>query len=680
MLPWRKLTKWALLVAWLVASPASAQPTFTREIAPLIWKRCTPCHRPGQIGPFSLISYDDVRRRAALIAAVTRTRLMPPWKPLPGHGEFSDSRRLADDELAMLQQWIAAGTPQGDPKILPPAPTFATGWQLGTPDIVVKMAEPYAVAADGGDMFRTFVVPIPTDRARFVRAIEFRPDNARVVHHANLGVDRTKSSRALDARDREPGYSGSMVQDARYPEGQLLGWTPGQAAHAVADGMQWRLDPGSDLVMQLHLQPTGKREQLTVSVGLFFTDAAPTRAPIGVRLGSETIDIPAGERNYAIQDRYVLPVDVDLVAIQPHAHNLGRRMEANAALPEGHVIPLLAIDDWDFRWQDVYRYASPIRLPRGSTIAMKYTYDNSAANPRNPHHPPARVVWGQNTSDEMGDLWLQVVPRDPADFTALNQDVRRKANAEDLAAYTKLLSVDETNPLRHDAVAALSFDAGRVDDAIAHYTRSLELNASSSSTHYNLGIALAARGRRADAIAHFEEALRLDPDYAQAHNNLGALQFLAGNRAGAAAHYARAIALRPDNVEARTNFGALLAEEGRAAESLAQYRAALALRPDDAKALAGAAWVLATTADAAVRGGDEAVTFAERASARAGNDISVLDALAAAYAEVGRFADAVRAAEAAQRLADSADLPDVAARLKERLALYRQGRPYRMPR
>ncbi len=471
-----------------------------------------------------------------------------------------------------------------------------------------------------------------------------------------------------------------MVQDARYPEGQLLGWTPGQAAHAVPEGMQWRLDPGSDLVMQLHLQPTGKRERLTVSVGLFFTDQPPTRTPAGLRLGSETIDIPAGAREYVVEDRYVLPVDVDVIAIQPHAHNLARRMQASATRPDGGVVPLIAIEDWDFRWQDVYRYQAPVALPRGSTIAMRYTYDNSSANPRNPFDPPRRVVWGQSTTDEMGDLWLQLVPEKAEDLAWLNQDLRRKALTEDLAAYTKLLQADPDNPLRHDAVGALYFDAGQIDRAIAEYTKSLQLNNSSSSTHYNLGIALAARGRREDAIAHFEQALRIDPDYAQAHNNLGALLYLAGRREDASDHFRKAITLRPDNLEARTNLAALLADEGRVSDALAEYYAALAIRPDDVKALAGAAWIRATAYDSSLRRGDEAVTYAERATQATNHrDLGCLDALAAAYAEVGRFADAVEVAETANKQAKQAGLPDIAARFLDRAALYRQRKPFRMP-
>ena len=666
------------------ADPRVGPLTFNRDIAPIVWNRCAACHRPGEIGPFNLITYDDVKRHATQIAAVTARRVMPPWKPLPGHGSFQNERRLTDGELDAIQRWIAAGALEGDAADLPPQQealeAHARSWQLGPPDLVVAMPAPYTVRADGPDVFRTFVIPIPLTAARYVRALEFHPGNARVVHHANLGVDRTRSSRRLDERDPEPGYSGSMERDARYPEGQLLGWTPGQAAHEVPDGTEWRLEPGSDLVAQLHLQPDGRQESVQVSAAFYFTDRAPTRTPIGLRLGSETIDIPAGNDAWAIADRYQLPVDVDVVAIQPHAHNLARKMQAMAILPDGTMRWLIAIDDWDFRWQDVYRYTAPLALPKGTVITMTYVYDNSAANPRNPHHPPARVVWGQNTSDEMGDLWIQVIPRSADDAAALGDDFRRKAHAEDLAAYTKLLRGDPGNPLRHDAVASLYLDEQRFDDAIAEFRESLRLNRESAPTHYNLAFALSVRGKREDAIAELEEAIRIDPDYAQAHNNLGAMLQVRGNTADALAHFERAVALRPDNVEARANLGQLLSNLGRQAEAADQFAAVLAMRPDHVQALTGLAWIRATAADRSLQSCDESVRLAERAAALTRNrDLPALDALAAAYAATGRFADAIRVARAGLDLAVAAGQTSVAAQFRQRLDLYQKGQPVRPP-
>ena len=656
--------------------------TFNADIAPILQTRCVTCHRPGEIGPFSLVTYNDVKQRLTQIKIVTARRIMPPWKPEPGKGDFEGERRLTDRELATIQDWIAAGAPEGiqqSPQSIrnPQSSIRNDAWQLGTPDLVVSMPTAYTVPAGGGDVFRTFVLPIPTATARFVKAIEFRPGNARVVHHVNIGVDRTGSSRRLDDKDPEPGYVGGMVPDARYPEGQLLGWTPGQVPHPAPPGMSWRLEPHSDLVLQLHLQPTGKPEPLQVSVGFYFTDDPPTRTPLGLRLGSETIDIPAGDREYLVRDRYVLPVDVEVIAVQPHAHNLARRMEAEATLPDGTIRPLISIAEWDFRWQDVYRYAHSFVLPKGTTIAIRYTYDNSDDNVRNPHRPPARVVWGQNTSDEMGDFWIQVVPVRESDAALLRADFRRKAHAEDLAAYTKLLREDPGNPLRHDAVGDLYLEDGRYDEAIAEYRASVVLNGDSAVTQYNLGYALSIRGRRDEAIAAFERALQLDPDYAQAHNNLGAMLALAGRTADARRHYERAIALRPDNLDAHLNLAQLLSQAGESADALAQFRAALAIKADHPAALAGIAWILATAADSSLRNADNAVRFAERAAdATEHRDLSVLDALAAAYAAAGRFDDAVRIVEDSINFATAANFDALLPQLRSRLNLYKQRKPY----
>jgi tetratricopeptide (TPR) repeat protein len=667
-------------VAALGAVGAQSSLTFNRDIAPIIWARCSPCHRPGEVGPFSLITYDDVKQRAGLIASATSRRIMPPWKPERGKGEFEGDRTLSDRELQAIQQWVAHGAVEGDPGDLKSPPNWNAGWQLGQPDLVVSMPEPYFVPPGGGDVFRTFVIPIPSSRPRYVRALEFRPGNARVVHHANLGIDHTRSSRRLDLQDPEPGYVGGMVPDARYPEGQLLGWTPGQAPHPVPPGMQWRLEADSDLVVQLHLQPTGKREPLQLSVGFFFTDDPPASTPVGLRLGSETIDIPAAERNYVVTDRYVLPVDVEVWAVQPHAHNLARRMEAAATKPDGTRLWLISIADWDFRWQDVYRYAKPFLLPKGTTISMRYEYDNSADNVRNPRNPPARVVWGQSTTDEMGDLWIQVVPRTRADLTALNADFRKKAHAEDLAAYTKVLREDPANPLRHDAVASLYFEEGRVGEAISHYRQSLALNPESASTHYNLGIALALRGVRGDAISEFRDAIRIDPGYAQAHNNLGATLQAAGQIDEALDHYRRAVSLQPDNVDARLNLGQLLSSMGESADAAEQFSKVLALQTDHPRALSGLAWIRATAAQADLRDAALAIELGERAvSLTSRRDVSALDALAAAYASAGRFDDAVGVARRGVELATTAGMEAVAVQFRVRLALYEQRRPYRMP-
>jgi tetratricopeptide (TPR) repeat protein len=281
----------------------------------------------------------------------------------------------------------------------------------------------------------------------------------------------------------------------------------------------------------------------------------------------------------------------------------------------------------------------------------------------------------------MGDLWIQLIPRVSADLTVLNDDFRRKANAEDLAAYSKLLKDDPNNPLRHDAVAGLYLEDGRLDEAMAEYRESLRLNPDSAPTHYNFGFALSASGRRAEAIGQFEQAVRIDPDYAQAHNNLGALLQLEGKNDLALSHYERAVALRSDNFEAQVNLAQILSALGRWPEAIQHFRRTLALKPDHAQAEAGLAWILATAPDEELRRVDEAVALAERAAdATLHQELRALDALAAAYASAGRYDAAATIARSALEIAVAAGQLPVAAQFRQRIELYQSGRPLRMPR
>lgn len=665
--------------ACLAAAPlhAAGPVTFSKDIAPILYEHCTPCHRPGEIGPFPLQTYRDARQRMNLIVDSTTRRVMPPWKPVNARGLFLDDRSLTSAQVQAIKEWADQGGPEGDPKDLPAMPSFADGWQFGTPDVVVTMTEPYALRPDGPDLFRTFVLPIPTNTVRYVRAMEFRPGKGRGVHHANIGVDHTRSSRRLDAADPEPGYVGGMVQDAAYPAGYLLGWTPGQQPRPSPDGMPWRLEPGSDLVVQLHLQPTGKPEPIQVSIGFFFTDTPPVETPLGLRMGSETIDIAPGNGSYEILDRFVVPVDTKVLALQPHAHYLGREMLAVATLPDGSERPLVQIDDWDFRWQDVYRFASPPVLPKGSTIRMRFTYDNSAANPRNPFQPPQRIVWGQNTTDEMGDLWMQFVPVKKEDGGALAAAIGQKTRAEDIAAYTRVLQTDPKNPLRHDAVAMLYLQDGNAPEAVRHFRESLRLNTDSAPTHYNLGIALSMLRQYPEATREYEAAVKVDPNHAEAHNNLGAMLHVAGRFDEAAQHYRRAFELRPENAEARSNYGRLLMLQEKTALAADQFEQALQVQPDAVSALTGLAWIRATAKDAGLRRPGQAVAMAERArQVSKGQDPQAFDSLAAGYAALGEFDTAVRVVQAGIQLAESIGQSLLAADMRTRLDLYQQRKPF----
>ena len=689
---WRRSSSWnALLGAAFVASgsvattaqsppgaPGSA-PTFADDIAPLVVEHCAPCHRPGEVGPFPLLTYDDVRRRARQIAEVTASRFMPPWKPEPGFGgPFIGSRRLSDSDVDLFRRWAEAGAPAGDPYRVPPRPDWSRDWRLGTPDVVVTMPEPYTVPADGPDTFRNFVLPIPIERSAFVAGIEFRPGNARVAHHANLRLDRTRASRQLDEQDPAPGYEGPISPQAHYPDGHFLGWTPGQLPPLAEPGMAWRIEPGSDFVIQLHMQSTGRPESIQASVGLYFTDDPPARTPMMMRLGRQSIDIAPGERRYVIRDRFTLPVGAELIGVQPHAHFRATQINGFATFPDGRTEPLIRIRDWDFNWQDVYRYETRPFLPAGTTVAMEYVYDNSSANPRNPDHPPRRVRFGQFSNDEMGDLWLQLLPRSEADRQTLVQAFMPKVVNEDIVGYESMLAADPDNPVLHRDVAVLYMTAERTAAAIRHYRRSLELDPASATAHYNLATLLAAGGALDEAVRHFRRAVALRPAHAAAHNNLGAVLRALGRLAEATPYFERAVALDASNAAAHNNLASALSSTGRPADAVRHYRRALALEPDGIESLMSLAWILATDADAALRAPGEAVSLAERAADLTGRrDVNVLATLAAACAAAGRFDDAVTAQRETIALARPIAGPEVMAELQRRLTLYLQRQPLR---
>jgi Flp pilus assembly protein TadD/mono/diheme cytochrome c family protein len=684
---------------------ADAAVTFNQHIAPLLHAHCAQCHRPGGAGPFNLLTFADASRRAAQLAAVTASGFMPPWKADGHPGEFVAQPRLTRDDVAAIGRWAKA--PVEGPGSAPAPPRGPAGWYLGQPDLIVTLPDGYTLPGDPSDVFRIFAVPLPVDRTRYVRGIEFHPGNGRVVHHANIRIDRSDGSRRLDAADTGPGYDGLLARSAEYPDGHFLGWTPGQIAPLVDADLAWRLDPGTDLVVQLHMQPSGKPEAVRPTIGFYFSDQPATRTPSILRLGSQGIDIAPGDGRYLVEDRYTLPVDATLLAVQPHAHYRAADVTGTATFPDGSTRTLIHIGGWDFRWQHVYRYTDPVRLPRGTTVAMRYVYDNSAQNPRNPQQPPARVRWGQRSFDEMGDLWFQLATDTDADRARLRDEVQTKMTAEDLIGLETMLATAPDDAELHDDAGVLALLLGRPAVAVGHFRASATSRPESAAAHYNVGTALTAAGLFDDAVAAYERALAIDPRYAKAFNNLGDTLMAMGRAGDALTRYEAAIAADPSMPEPRNNLGAVLWRRGDFPRAERELREALRLRPGYAEAhfnlghlavrtkdfaaaarqfrLAAAAranwvlaqttaaWVLATAADAAVRAPGEAVDLATHAvTLTARQDAQALDVLAVALASAGRFDDAVRTARDALALA----VPPQSAAIAARLALFERGEAY----
>ena len=634
---------------------------------------------------------------------------MPPWKPEPGHGDFEGVRRLSDDDVTLIGRWVSEGRARGDAADLPSAPQFAAGWRLGTPDLVVTMADRYELKRDGPDVFRTFVMAIPVKEGRYVRAIEFDPGNAKAVHHANLKIDATQSSRWFDEQEPGPGYEGAGARGAKFPDGYFLGWTPGQSPRLSSDGSAWRLEPDSDLVVELHLMPTGKPEHIRPSMALYFTEERPSKLPYMIRLGRQDIDIPAGEREYTSTDSYVLPVDVDAVAVQPHAHRLAKDIRGTATLPDGTSQWLIDIKDWDMRWQDVYRYRRPISLPKGTTLTMRYTYDNSAANIRNFSSPPKRVTFGQTSSSEMGDLWIQVMPRSDADRRRLDAEFAPKMLREDIAGIEKMLEIDSSDPRLHTDLGLCYLEAKEPAAALAHLEEAARLQPASAGAQHDVGMVLLQERKFGEARRYFTEAVRLKPEFAEAYHNLGvvshaegkvteavgwysrALKISAqnpaaeynlaralaslGNTDAALEHYRRALDLEPDDAATHSSLATLLASQGQVDTAVAHYRRALDLDPDFPAALVDLAWILATSERADIRRPAEAVRLAERVVELTANEnATALDTLAVAYAASGQIERAVSTARTALALASESGAAELSQRIRARLAFYEEQR------
>ncbi|SIO58838.1 hypothetical protein SAMN05444166_5829 [Singulisphaera sp. GP187] len=408
-----------------VAPAADPAPvTFNKQIAPILFRQCVECHRPGQVAPFSLLTYADAKKRATMIQSVISEHIMPPWKSVEGHGSFVGERRLAAEEIEHIARWVTQGKPEGDRKDLPAPPRFTDGWKLGEPDIVVAMPAAYEVPAEGRDAYRNFVFALEIPKGKFIKAAEFRPSNRRVVHHAQLTVDVTGRSRKQDEADPAPGFDGAGTPPGQLFPGSLATWTPGRDPIPLPDGIAMPWEPGADFVLNLHLHPTGKPEVEQSSVGFYLTDQPPRRSMVDLLLIDFKIDIPPGERSYRTRAELRVPIDVEVVGSFPHMHLIGREFKLTAYPPKGEPFSLLWIDDWDFNWQVYYQYAAPVKLVAGTRVVMESVHDNSADNIHNPNQPPKRVRWGEQTTDEMSLAFLQVMPAREEDFERLGVSER----------------------------------------------------------------------------------------------------------------------------------------------------------------------------------------------------------------------------------------------------------------
>lgn len=506
---------------------------------------------------------------------------MPPWLPQTGYGEFEEERRLTDKQIQLIQQWVKAGAPAGRLADSPPAPKFNSEWTLGPPDMILHVAQPFHVAPDGPEIFWNFVLPVPIKTARWVKAIEIRPGNPRVFHHANVIIDRSGSALRKEIKPGAgfPGMDITIAEDTFNPDGHFLSWKPGSQPVVEPDGLAWRAEPGMDLVLNVHIRRSGKEETVSPVVGLYFTDYPRTKFPMLVQLEHDgALDIPAGDKDFVVSDEFRCPIDLQVLAIYPHAHYLATLMEAYATLPDGSRKWLVRIPHWDLNWQGVYRLKTPLTLPKGTVVSMSYHYDNSSANPLNPNHPPKRVRAGNEATDEMSHFWMQVLPLAEGDQRAVLQEAVMHRRLEkypgDFAANFNLgdLMMDQSNP----------------SAAVSYFRMALLADPNSAIAAGELGAALFATDSVYEAEQQFRHALQLDPKYTDARYNLASVEANNGQWAQAAADYRAVLNSNPNHKNARQHLGEVLfmwgdelVKSGNSEQAVQRYRDSLVFRPDD---------------------------------------------------------------------------------------------------
>lgn len=404
----------ALLITPVTAgqepAPRKTPPTFTKDVAPILQDKCARCHRAKQVGPFPLQTYEQARKRAADIANVAGDGVMPPWKPARGIGPaLKHDQSLSPEETAILEAWAAAGAPYGDPQHMPSPTRFTEDWKLGPPDLVLEPAADFPVPASGADLYRCFVVPTNLPRDTYISAIDFRPGNRRVVHHISAYLDTSGAARQRDKAEEGPGYTSFSGPGIPFYE-ELCFWNAGHDPSHLPKGIALGLPRRSDLILQVHYHPSGKPEVDRTRIGIYFS-REPVRQVLHWNSASNfEFKLDPGKSDIEVVGTWFVPTDLEVLAVSPHMHLLGRDVRMSVKYPDGRSIDLISIPDWDPAWQNTYYFQKPIPLPKASIVTVIAHFDNSE-HPRNPNKPPKLVKWGFNVTDEMCDGFIAVVKK-----------------------------------------------------------------------------------------------------------------------------------------------------------------------------------------------------------------------------------------------------------------------------
>ena len=392
-------------------------PTFSKDVAPILFKNCVNCHRPGEMAPMSLLTYAQARPFARSIREKVELGTMPPWHAEAPAGTFLNERQLTSTEKGILVRWASNGAPEGDPKDMPPVPSFPTGWTIGTPDAIFTMAKPYDVPASGEIAYQFVQIPTNFTEDKWAQAIEIRPGVRSVVHHVLVFasepggtprqqpfVQRPGGGNGRGAAQVAPALAAALrgrAQNAATNRGPLIATTaPGTNAQLFQPGKAMRIKAGSILTLQIHYTATGKAEKDSTSVGFIFAKEPPQQEVRSSAFINAQLTIPAGATNHRVDSVIDFNQDAHIVALFPHTHLRGKNWEYQLTYPDGREEVVLAVPRYDFNWQTYYQFAKPIAAPKGSTLRAIAHYDNSANNKANPD-PKVEVRWGDQTWEEM---------------------------------------------------------------------------------------------------------------------------------------------------------------------------------------------------------------------------------------------------------------------------------------
>ncbi len=384
-------------------------PTFSRDVAPILYRNCVTCHRPGEIAPMSLITYRDVRPWARGIRQAVAQGVMPPWHADAPAGTFLNERRLTAAEKDVIARWVAGGALEGDKADLPAVPTFADGWRIGAPDAVFEMQEDYPIPATGTVEYEYFYIPTNFTEPKWLQAIEVRPGNRALVHHAlvfyEAPPDTPRGAPVLKfipehvkLPPRPPGKRPPRTSEL--PSRVIATYAPGTDPQVFRPGTALRLAPGGVIELQMHYTANGTAGSDRTRIGMIFADAPPEHEVRAGQFLNATLVIPAGARDHRVDTEVGFLQDVTVWGLFPHTHVRGTRWEYTLALADGTTKPLLSVPAYDFNWQTYYMFKDPVAIPRGARILSSAWYDNSDRNPSNPN-PGADVRWGDQTWEEM---------------------------------------------------------------------------------------------------------------------------------------------------------------------------------------------------------------------------------------------------------------------------------------